>query len=292
MNYKKWLNKNTESLSGKRVAVTGATGGLGRELCGFLAELQAELLLLNRSEEKTMVLIKELKATYKNLKVEFIPLRLEDKISVENAVKELQKNCPDVLIHNAGAYSIPRKETDFNVNNIFAINFLAPYYMTELLMPSLRERFARIVIVGSIAHNYSKTNPNNIDFSTARADSKVYGNAKRHLMLSMYEKLKKEKEVTLSVVHPGITFTNITAHYPKWIFAIIKNPMKIIFMKPRKASLCIVKGIFKECEYGEWIGPRLFGIWGLPKKTRLKTFNKQEAETVFSNAQKLIGANI
>ena len=292
MNYKKWLSKNTESLCGKRVAVTGATGGLGAELCRFLAELGAELLLLNRSEEKTETLINELKAEYKNLKAEFIPLELEDKISVEKAARELQKNCPDVIIHNAGAYSIPRRKTNFGFNNIFVINYLAPLYMTELLWNELSEKSARVVVVGSIAHNYSKTNADNIDFSGVRADSKVYGNAKRHLMLSMYEKFQNEKDITLSVVHPGITFTNITAHYPKWIFAIIKNPMKIIFMKPRKAALCIVKGIFSECKYGEWIGPRLFGIWGLPKKASLKTFNKQEAKAVYLKSQKILGANI
>ncbi len=291
MNYKKWLKNNTESLYGKKVAVTGATGGLGKELCRFLAQLGAELLLLNRSEEKTKTLITELKSEYKTLNAKFILLNLEDKISVQSAVKELQKNCPDVLIHNAGAYSIPRKSTNFSVNNIFAINFLAPYYMTELLIPKLREVSARVVVVGSIAHNYSKTNPNNIDFSSVRADSKVYGNAKRHFMLSMYEKFENEKDATLSVVHPGITFTNITAHYPKPIFAIIKNPMKIIFMKPRKAALCIVKGIFRECKYAEWIGPRLFGIWGLPKKVSLKTFNKAEARKVFLNARKIVEAN-
>ena len=58
MNYKKWLNDNTASLKGKTVAVTGATGGIGTELCRYLVYLGAELVLLNRSEEKTKELIK------------------------------------------------------------------------------------------------------------------------------------------------------------------------------------------------------------------------------------------
>lgn len=288
MNYKKWLDKNTKNLSGKRVAITGATGGIGIELCKFLAQLCAELVLLNRSEEKTEKLIKSLKTEFPDLKCSFLKLDLEDKNSVDSVVAELKYNCPDVIIHNAGAYSIPRKDTNFGVNNIFAINFLAPLYLTENLKEELENKSTKVVIVGSIAHNYSKTNPKNIDFSGVRADSKVYGNAKRYLMLYFYEKFKNENYLSLSVTHPGITFTNITAHYPKLIFALIKHPMKVIFMKPKKAALCILKGVFEECEYGEWVGPRIFNIWGLPKKQRLKTFEKSEAEKVFKTTKNIL----
>lgn len=281
MNYKKWFRENTESLKGKKVAITGATGGLGAELCRHLATLEAELILLNRNKEKTESLINELESEFQDIKVKFVPLNLEDVNSVNHAIAELEKDCPDVFIHNAGAYSIPRRITNFGFNNIFTINFLAPYYMTECLWEKLREKSARVVIVGSIAHNYSKTNSENIDFSTVGADSKVYGNAKRHLMLSMYERFRNEKDISLSVTHPGITFTNITAHYPKLIFSIIKYPMKVIFMKPKKAALCIVRGIFDSCNYGEWIGPRIFDVWGKPRKFRLKTFKNKEAREVF-----------
>lgn len=287
MNYKKWFNENTESLKGKKIAITGATGGIGIELCRHLAYLQADLILLNRSKEKTENLILNLKKEFPNINAKFIPLSLQDKNSVELATEELKKYCPNVIIHNAGAYSIPREDTDFGVNNIFAINFLAPMFMTECLWQELKEKSAKVVVVGSIAHNYSKTNIENIDFSGVRADSKVYGNAKRYLMLSMYEKFKTEKDISLSVVHPGITFTNITAHYPKLIFAVIKHPMKMIFMKPKKASLCIVKGIFDSCGYGEWIGPRIFDVWGKPRKAKLKTFSEDEASEVLENAENL-----
>lgn len=287
MNYKKWLNDNTASLKGKTVAVTGATGGIGTELCRYLVCLGAELLLLNRSEEKTKELINSLQKDYPDFKYRFLKLDLSDKTSVDAVIEEFKIDCPDVIIHNAGAYSIPRKNTNFGVNNIFAINFLAPYYITEQLWDNLSKKSAKIVLVGSIAHNYSKTNPENTDFSNVKADSKVYGNAKRHLMLSFYERFKNEASVTMSVTHPGITFTNITAHYPKLIFAIIKYPMKTIFMKPKKAALCILKGVFEDCGYREWIGPGIFDIWGMPRKTNVRTFNEKEASEVFQNAKNL-----
>lgn len=288
MNFKKWIAKNTQSLKGKKVAITGATGGLGRELCLYLGALGADLVLLNRSKGKTDALIEELLFKFPLINVTFIPLELEDMRSVEDAACLLEKTGVDILVHNAGAYSIPRRKTTIGIDNVFQINFFAPYYLTLRLFETLKKVSGRVVVVGSIAHNYSKTNMEDFDFSGYNASSKVYGNAKRHLMLVMYELFKTEKQIGFSVVHPGITFTNITAHYPKLIFAIIKNPMKIIFMKPKKAALCIVKGLFENCGYAEWIGPRLFGIWGLPKKTLLKTFKQTEAEAVYQNAKKLL----
>lgn len=285
MNYKKWFLKNAESLSGKTVAVTGSTGGLGVWLCRHLASLGADLVLLNRSKTKTYEQINDLKSDFPNIKTEFIPCDLSDIKSVKAASDALIKNCPDFLIHNAGAYSIPRYITDCGFDNVFMINFLSPYYMTKTLLPYLSQRGGRVVAVGSIAHNYSKTDPENVDFRNIKAASKAYGNAKRHLMLSFYKLFENEKGISLSVVHPGITFTNITAHYPKVIFAIIKHPMKVVFMKPKKAALCILQGLFEKTEYSFWIGPRLFDVWGLPNKKKLKTFDKFEADLVFKTAE-------
>ena len=285
VNYKKWLLKNTQNLTGKTVAITGSTGGIGVWLCKHLASIGANLILLNRSKTKTDKQIAELKNQYPNLKVSFLQLDLSDIKSVKDVVDVLKTDCPDVLIHNAGAYSIPRFITNAGFDNVFMINFLSPYYMTKQLLPYLAQKNGRVVAVGSVAHNYSKTNPDNIDFRDIKAASKVYGNAKRYLMLSFYKLLENEKGVKLSVTHPGITFTNITAHYPKLIFAVIKHPMKIIFMPPKMAALSILKGVFDDTGFGYWYGPRIFNVWGLPSKKRLKTFTSEEAEIVFSTAE-------
>jgi NAD(P)-dependent dehydrogenase (short-subunit alcohol dehydrogenase family) len=147
--------------------------------------------------------------------------------------------------------------------------------MARALAPAIKARGGRIITVGSIAHNYSVIDKNDIDFSTRRKSNLVYGNSKRYLMCAMY-KLSNDTGVDISVVHPGITFTNITAHYPPLIFAVIKHPMKVIFMPARKACLSVIKGVFDTCEKYEWIGPRIFDVWGLPKKTKLKTISEDE----------------
>lgn len=270
-----WLKKNTCSLQGKTVAISGATGGIGRRLCEHLAGLGASLLLLDRNTQRSNELINELVAKHPDLSATHMRLDLEDVACVKEVTHRLCENTPDVIIFNAGIYHVPRKTCSCGYNNIFQVNFLSPYYMARKLKPCIEAKNGKIVAVGSIAHNYSHIDTADVDFSSRKADSKLYGNAKRYLMFSLYSLF--EGSHALSVTHPGITFTNITAHYPKLIFAIIKHPMKVIFMSPKKASLCVLRGIFDSCGKNEWIGPRLFNVWGYPKKKKLNTCKYDEA---------------
>lgn len=286
MKIEKWLNENTSSLWGKTVAITGSTGGIGVELCEYLCKLGANLILVDRNLQKSERLKNKLLEKY-GTDIRCITADLEDFESVKAVAEQLKNEAVDIFLHNAGAYSIPRRVCSTGYDNVFQINFVSPYYMIKELLPNLRKVKGRVVVVGSIAHNYSKTNKDDIDFKNHKRASRVYGNAKRFLMFSLFELFKNETEVTLSVTHPGITFTNITAHYPKLIFAVIKHPMKIIFMKPRVACLSVLLGIFENCGYSEWIGPGFFNVWGKPKKQRLKTVSKTEREFIAETAEEI-----
>ncbi len=279
-----WLEKHTKDLHGKRIAVTGSTGGLGRELCAYLASAGASLVLLDRNESRSRAHADDLTTRY-GVDVGCVTLDLEDLSSARSAVEYLERTGIDIFIHNAGAYSIPRHLCASGYENVFQINFATPYYMIRELLPMLRARQGRVIAVGSIAHRYSATDAEDVDFRTRKASSLVYGNAKRYLMFALHELLEKESDVRFALTHPGITFTNITAHYPKVIFAIIKHPMKVIFMRPARAALSILCGAFSETRYGEWIGPAIFDVWGLPKKKTLRPLDEEERRRIAETAE-------
>lgn len=283
MGQKKWFLHNTSSLAGKTVAISGATGGLGKPLCQRLASLGASLILLDRNQTRSKALADELSAAFPSISVKRIPLDLEKIDSVKACADRLLCEDVDALILNAGAYRIERHTCKGGYDNVFMINFASPYYLAKMLLPKLSERGGRLVVVGSIAHTYSKSDPDDVDFVTRQKHSLCYGNAKRHLMYASY-RLCQDRSI-LSVTHPGIAVTNITSHYPKLIYALIKYPMKLIFMSPKKASLSILGGLFDTTNEGEWIGPRSFSVWGLPKKKRLKGYDKEEATRLFEKAE-------
>ena len=286
MSNQKWLDKNTKSLVGKTVAITGSTGGLGVELCAYLASLGASLILVDRSPSRSEAHARTLREKF-SVSVSLIPCDLEDCTSVIEATKELIKAEPDILIHNAGAYSIPREICSSGFDNVFQINFISPYYITRKLMPDLSSRNGRVVVVGSIAHRYSKTDRYDVDFRQKHQASLAYGNAKRFWMYSAIELAKENKSVKFAITHPGITFTNITAHYPKWLFLIIKHPMKVIFMKPKYAALNILLGIFVDTQPDTWIGPSIFNIWGKPAIKKLNTASSAEKDFINNTAGRI-----
>lgn len=254
MKIEKWINENTYSLAGKTVAVTGSTGGLGQQVCFYLAELGANFIFLNRNLVKSKALEDKILEKFPNCKIEHFVTDMEDIASVERAGEFLKEKRPDVLILNAGAYKVqPQK--------VFKINLLAPYKLASVC------DFAKVVIVGSLAHKWAKLT------DKCKKDIKIYGLSKRFLMFALTEKFKGKK---FAIAHPGVAYTNITSHYPQIFIPFIKFFMKIIFPSTKKASLSIVKAVFDDSEYGTWIGPRIFDVWGKPKHKKIKTFSSEE----------------
>ncbi len=279
MKIEKYLQKECKSLEGKVVAVTGSTGGLGQYVCQYVASLGGSLLLLDRNEKKSAQNKERLERGF-GAKVECHKVDMSDIFSVKALCENLKGRKIDYLVLNAGAYSLPREKSAMGYDNVFQINFISPYVLTKGLLDGIKNASGKVVVVGSIAHKYSRINEKDVDFSLVKAPRKVYGNAKRFLMFSL-EKLLEKEGVSYAIAHPGITPTNITSHYPKWISAVIKYPMKAIFTSPKKAGLNIMKGLFAHCPKDTWIGPRVCGIWGKPKLTKLKTCTEEEKQKIF-----------
>lgn len=274
-------------LTGTRIALFGASGGIGSALCRFILQLGGALITVDRNPRKSEALVRALRSEFPEGQITPLLADLEELSQIDKLCNALIALDVDILIHNAGAYSIPRRKCSTGLDNVYQINFFAPYYITRQLLPHLEQRHGRVVAVGSIAHNYSKTDPMDIDFSTRPQASLAYGNAKRYLMYSLHELIKEHPGVSFALTHPGITFTNITAHYPAWLFAIIKHPMKVIFMPARKAALCILEGLFQSTPCYRWIGPCLFDVWGKPRCKALRTASCDEIRYIDRTARAL-----
>jgi len=285
MNIDKWLQLNSYNIKGTTIAITGSTGGLGEIVSMYLAGLNANLVFLNRNIKKSVALEEKIKSIYPNTNIDHVEMDLSDINSVKNAIFDLKRMSIDILILNAGVYNVPIFKTNSGYNNIFQTNFLSQYYLVKELLPILeKSKFGKVVAVGSVAHNYSSLDESDIDFSTRKKQSIVYGNSKRFLIFALHELLKDHK-VSLSIVHPGITLTNMTNHYPKAINWLVKIGIKLLFPNPKSASLSIIKGIFDSTPYHTWIGPSAFNIWGKLKKKKLQTCSTEESKKIYKLAE-------
>ena len=288
MNTLKWIEKNCNSLENKLVVLTGATGGLGKEICLKLAYLKANIVFACRNKLLADKLKTEILEKFPKTQIDFVELDLSNIESVKNCVSQLKKyNGIDILINNAGVYNVPIKQLDSGYNNVFQINFVYTYFLTKQLLPELEKKEGSTCItLGSVAHNYSKIDEKDIDFSTRKKSSKIYGNSKRFLMFSLYE-LFKDKNVNLAIVHPGVTLTNMTNHYPKAINWLVKVGIKLLFPSPDRATLSVVYGTSKPVGYYEWIGPKILNVWGTPVISKLNTASTEESRKIYDIAEEI-----
>ena len=268
----------------RKIAITGSTGGLGSIVATRLAT-KNDLVLVDRNIVKSKALAERIIKTVPDASIEFVTCDLAKIGDVKNAVNALIGKDIDVLILNSGVYNVPLYKCDTGFNNVFQVNFVSQYYLARKLAensPSLK----KVVATSSIAHDYGKLDEGDVDFSLKKASSKIYGNSKRFLTFALHGYFK-DKDVSLSVAHPGVTLTNMTDHYPKWITPLVKFTIKTFFPSPERAVRSILLAVDEDCDFLEWIGPPVFGVWGKPKKSVLKTCSERERRRIEEIAERI-----
>lgn len=279
-----WLDQNTVNLQGRVVVVTGATGGLGRNVIRDLLRVDAKVIMLDVNLEAMNQFRQELLHDFPNAEIECLEIDLNQIRSVNTAVAQLVNRRIDYLILNAGVYNVPLTTGQLGYNNVFQVNFVSQYYLTKQLLPALQRTKGKVVAVTSLAYSLTKLDENDADFTKHAKKTKVYSNAKRFLTLALSELFKERDDVRLALVHPGITLTTLTnAKNNK----LISATMKILFPKPAVAALSVVRGVFLEIDYDEWIGPKFLRIWGLPAVTKLPTATAVERAKIFNLAESI-----
>ncbi len=283
MDIDQWLKDNTTNLQGQVVAMTGATGGLGRHVVRDLLQCNAKIIILERNVQKMTAFREELLKDFPGAEIDCVEIDLSQIKSINTAVAQIIDRRIDFLILSAGVYRIPVVKGELGYNNIFQINFIGQYYLMRQLLPALQRTNGKVVAVTSIAHDFVKLNEDDVDFTkSAKKASKIYGNAKRFLTLALSEFFRDRDDVRLALVHPGITLTPLTNGK--------KNPfvtltMKVLFPNSKVAALNIVRGVFTDIECDEWIGPCKAKVWGAPAIAKLPESTAEERAKIYNIAE-------
>ena len=282
LNIEQWLNDNTSDLQGKVVVITGAAGGLGSVTTRYLLQCNAKVIMLERNVEKMEALAGQLRAEFSGAEIETIKIDFNSIKSVNEVVARMADYRVDYLMLNAGVYDIPLVESELGYNNVFQINFIGQYYFTKKMLPVLQRTNGKVIAVSSIAMTYSTLDENDIDYKTRTKSDKIYGNSKRFLTFALSELFNERDDVSLAIVHPGITLTPMTNAKNKWFTGFT---MKLLFPKPEVAALNLVKGVFQDIEHNQWIGPKTARIWGKPTVSNLPESTAEERAKIYNLAE-------
>src|ERR1700726_3724929 len=203
-------------LQGKICLVTGSTSGIGKVTARELANRGATVVLVSRNRAKGEATQAEIKQATGNQQVELLVADLSLLEDVRRLAAEFQNTSPHLplLVNNAGGAYPTRRLTSEGLEATLAVNYLAPFLLTELLLDTLKASApARIVNVSSATHATASVAFDNLQGEKTYANLRNYNQAKLALLLWTYELARRLEGtgVTVNALHPGVTATNFVA---------------------------------------------------------------------------------
>ena len=221
----KWNEETTTNeilegvdLSGVKVLVTGASGGLGEETSRALAAAGASVIMAARDNTKNSEAKERILSSHSEAKLELHELNLASLQDVRSSAEEfLSKNeSLDLLVNNAGIMCTPFGHTTDGFEQQFGVNHLGHYLFTGLLMPSLEKSgSSRVVCLSSGAHLICGVNLDDPMFERRDYDGwDSYGQSKsaNALFAREFDRRYAEKGIHAFSVHPGMIFTELGRH--------------------------------------------------------------------------------
>ena len=221
----KWNKETTTNeilegvdLSGVKVLVTGASGGLGEETSRALAAAGASVIMAARDNTKNSEAKERILSSHSEAKLELHELNLASLQDVRSSAEEfLSKNeSLDLLVNNAGIMCTPFGHTTDGFEQQFGVNHLGHYLFTGLLMPSLEKSgSSRVVCLSSGAHLICGVNLDDPMFERRDYDGwDSYGQSKsaNALFAREFDRRYAEKGIHAFSVHPGMIFTELGRH--------------------------------------------------------------------------------
>ena len=197
-------------LSGRLAVVTGASGGIGLETARALLRAGAEVVLANRSPEKSEQALADLRADVPGAVVGAAQLDLTSLAGVRRFAESFDRPRIDLLVNNAGVMATPLQRTADGFELQFGTNHLGHFLLTNLLLPRMNGP-ARIVTLSSDGHRIADVNWADPHWTTGYSPWPAYGQSKTANILFTVELEARlgERGVHAYAVHPGVVTTDL-----------------------------------------------------------------------------------
>lgn len=225
------------NMAGKVALITGANSGIGKETALALARMGANLVMVCRDRERGRLALEETKSKSGNATVELMICDLSSQTQIRKLAQELKQKHDrlDLLINNAGVILTRRRVTEDGIESTFAINHLAYFLLTNLLLDLIKQSApARIVNVSSTVHSSATIDFNDLQAERSYGGMRAYGQSKLANVLFTYELARRLEgsNVTVNCLHPGVIATNIFRD----ISGLVGTASKLFLKSPKRGA--------------------------------------------------------
>jgi len=212
------MKENREGMQGKSCLITGGNSGIGKATALSLAAMDASIILVCRDKQRGETAQKDIIQETGNSNVDLLVADLSVQHSIRTLVEEITSSYQllDVLINNAGVHHLRRQETSDGYEANFAVNYLAPFLLTNLLLDHLKASApSRIINVSSRLIHQATLEFDDLqhrrDYPILKTGSLAYCQSKLALTLFTYELAKRLQgsRVTVNCYCPGWTRTGL-----------------------------------------------------------------------------------
>src|SRR5438477_8645654 len=225
----------TNLMAGKIVLITGGTGGIGKATAIGLATLGARVGITGRDLARAEQAAADIRATSGNTAIDAFAADMSSQAEVRRLALAVLDAYPrlDVLVNNVGGFWAHRHPTADGLERTFALNHLAPFLLTNLLLDRLKASApARVVTVSSGAQSMG-----HLDFDDLQGEQKysgqhAYNASKLANVMFTYELARRLQGsgVTATVLHPGVVRTSFGGEDQAAFFTIL-SPLIRPFLK-------------------------------------------------------------
>jgi retinol dehydrogenase-13 len=232
----------TKNFRDRLVVISGATSGIGYQTVRKFASHGANILCINRNEEKSKALKIEIEKEY-GVTCAYMIADLSIMKDIHSVAEKLAKiDTPiDVLIHNAGIYLTKKELTAEGFERVFVVHYLSSFVINNLLSEKLKSQGkARIILVNSEGHRFVAWGLRSDDLNWERrrySGLKSYGSAKLAQLLTMliFADYFRPFGVTINAIHPGAVRSE-TGHENGAVYRWIKKHIYNKILRPTEIS--------------------------------------------------------
>jgi NAD(P)-dependent dehydrogenase (short-subunit alcohol dehydrogenase family) len=286
------VDVTTGPMAGKTVLVTGGTGGIGKATATGLAAMGARVGITGRDLVRSRAAATDIATATGNPAVDAFAADMSSQAEVRRLADEVLAAYPrlDVLVNNVGGFWGTRHVTADGLEHTFAVNHLAPFLLTHLVLDRLKASApARIVTVSSGAQAMGRINFDDLQGERRYSGQQAYNQSKLANVMFTYELARRLEGtgVTANVLHPGVVRTGFAAEDPSALWKVLLPVVRVFLKTPEKGAATSI--YLASSPEVEGVSGKYF-VAGKPRSSRRSSYDSAAAAKLWQTSMDLVAS--